>query len=44
MPIEQLAEKSDFLEVCHLLLFGDLPNAEEKLGFEKGITYHTMVH
>ena len=44
MPIEQLAEKSDFLEVCHLLLFGDLPNGEEKLAFEKGITYHTMVH
>ena len=44
IPIEQLAEKSDFLEVCHLLLFGELPTTEEKLSFEKGITYHTMVH
>jgi citrate synthase len=44
IPIEQLAEHSDFLEVCHLLLYGDLPNAQEKLAFEKGVTNHTMLH
>tara|TARA_B100000676_G_C18084675_1_gene853995 strand:- start:1995 stop:3335 length:1341 start_codon:yes stop_codon:yes gene_type:complete len=44
IPIEQLAEHSDFLEVCHLLLYGELPNATEKDHFEKGVTYHTMLH
>ncbi len=43
-PIEQLAEKSDFMEVCYLLLNGDLPSAQEKSKFEKAITYHTMLH
>ena len=43
-PIDQLAKNSDFLEVCHLLLYGDLPNAEQKAKFEHDITYHTMVH
>jgi len=43
-PIEQLAEQSDFMEVCYLLLNGDLPNAQEKSKFEKAITYHTMLH
>ncbi|MSP81593.1 MAG: citrate (Si)-synthase [Alphaproteobacteria bacterium] len=43
-PIDQLAEKSDFLEVCHLLLNGELPNAEEKVKFVHDITYHTMLH
>jgi citrate synthase len=43
-PIEQLAEKSDFLECCYLLLNGELPNAEEKESFNKRIRYHTMVH
>jgi citrate synthase len=43
-PIEELAEHSDFLEVCHLLLYGELPNAEEKHKFEDTITHHTMVH
>ncbi|MEA2783427.1 MAG: citrate synthase [Rhodospirillaceae bacterium] len=42
--IEELAEKSDFLEVCYLLLYGELPNAEEKAKFTKNITYHTMLH
>ncbi len=32
-PIEQLAENSDFLEVCYLLLNGELPNAEQKAEF-----------
>jgi citrate synthase len=43
-PIEQLAEKSDFMDVCYLLLNGDLPNAEQKAEFHKSITLHTMVH
>ena len=43
-PIEQLAESSDFMEVCYLLLYGNLPTAPEKHKFEHDITYHTMVH
>ena len=43
-PIEQLAEKSDFLEVAHLLMLGELPTAEERREFETGILRHTMVH
>jgi len=42
--IEELAEHSSFLEVCYLLLNGELPNAEEKAEFENAITYHTMLH
>ena len=42
--IEELAEQSDFMEVCYLLLHGDLPTAAEKTSFSKSITYHTMVH
>ncbi|MCU0939117.1 MAG: citrate synthase [Burkholderiaceae bacterium] len=43
-PIEQLATKCDFLEVCHLLLFGDLPDAKQKADFTKRVSQHTMVH
>ncbi len=43
-PIEQLAEQSDFLEVCYLLLNGDLPNAAQKVRFTGKVTEHTMVH
>ena len=43
-PIEQLAEKSDFLETCYLLLKGELPSAEEKQKFDNTIKNHTMVH
>ena len=43
-PIEQLAEKSTFLEVCHLLLHGELPTAAEYAKFERNVTYHTMLH
>jgi citrate synthase len=43
-PIEELAEKSDFMEVCYLLLHGELPSVEAKLGFQDAITHHTMVH
>ena len=43
-PIEQLAEKSDYLEVCYLLLNGELPNAEQRKEFERGIMRHNMLH
>src|SRR5690606_34110566 len=43
-PIEQLAEKSDFLEVCYLLLKGELPSDEDKAEFTAVITRHTMVN
>ncbi len=43
-PIEQLAEQSDHLELCYLLLNGDLPNREEKDRFVNTIKHHTMVH
>ena len=42
-PIEQLAEKSNFLEVCYLLLNGELPNPSELAAFKEEIRYHTMV-
>ena len=43
-PIEQLAEHCDYLEVCYLLLNGELPNAEQKAKFDNTVTRHTMVH
>ena len=43
-PIDQLAEKSSFLEVAYLLLNGELPNAAEKHDFEHGVMRHTMLH
>ena len=43
-PIDQLAEKSSFLEVCYLLLHGELPSAAQFEEFEHTITYHTMLH
>jgi citrate synthase len=43
-PIDQLAEKSTFLEVCYLLLHGELPNATEGADFVRTITRHTMLH
>ncbi|HEY8330205.1 MAG TPA: citrate synthase [Pseudomonas sp.] len=43
-PIEQLAEKSDYLETCYLLLNGELPNAEQKAHFTGLVKNHTMVH
>ena len=43
-PIEQLAVNCDFLEVCHLLLYGELPKAEEKGKFNDLVMHHTMVH
>lgn len=43
-PIEQLAENSDFLEVSHLLLTGELPTASEFVAFKHDVTTHTMIH
>jgi len=43
-PIDQLAEQSDFTEVCYLLLYGELPSKEELAKFRHDTTYHTMVH
>ncbi|SDE27905.1 citrate synthase [Paracoccus isoporae] len=43
-PIEQLAEKSHYLEVCYLLLYGELPDAGQLEDFENRVTRHTMVH
>ena len=43
-PIEQLAEKSDFLEVCYLLLHGELPTAEQSADFNYIVQHHSMVH
>jgi len=43
-PIEQLAKHCDFLEVCHLLMNGELPNAAEKADFDLRVMRHTMVH
>ena len=43
-PIEDLANNCDFLEVCSLLINGELPNAKEKQDFENMVMHHTMVH
>lgn len=43
-PIEQLATGCDFMEVCYLILNGELPNAEQKKDFDDLVTHHTMVH
>ncbi len=43
-PIDVLAEQSDFMEVCYLLLYGELPTPQQKKKFEHDITYHSMLH
>ncbi|MGA0925139.1 MAG: citrate/2-methylcitrate synthase, partial [Lutimaribacter sp.] len=43
-PIDQLASKSHYLEVCYLLLYGELPTAAQLEDFETRITRHTMIH
>jgi citrate synthase len=43
-PIDQLAEHADFLEVCYLLLYGELPTKAQKEDFDSRVTHHTMVH
>ncbi len=42
--IEQLAEHSSFMEVCYLLLYGELPSLSQRDKFENDITYHSMLH
>ncbi len=43
-PIEQIAERCDFLDTCHLLLYGDLPDDKQRTDFHKLVTNHTMVN
>ncbi|WP_048441156.1 citrate synthase [Caenimonas sp. SL110] len=43
-PIEQLATQCDFMETCHLLLYGELPDAKGKKDFTNRVTMHTMVN
>ena len=43
-PIDQLAEQGDYLEVCYLLLYGELPTQAQKSDFDYRVTHHTMVH
>src|SRR6476661_3234085 len=43
-PIEEIAVKCDFLEVCALLLYGDLPNVKQKAEFVSRVIHHTMVN
>jgi citrate synthase len=43
-PIEDLAEHGDFLETCYLLLYGELPTAQQKADFVDRVIHHTMVH
>ena len=43
-PIEQLAEHGTYLETCHILLYGDLPNKQRYLDFKNRVTSHTMLH
>ena len=43
-PIEQLAQKCDFLDTCYLLLNGELPNVAQRSTFDKQVTKHTMVN
>jgi citrate synthase len=43
-PIEDLVERCDFLEICYLLLYGELPKAGQKQEFDHAITYHSMLH
>ena len=43
-PIEQLAEKAEFLEVAYLLIYGELPSSEDYTNFKNNITHHTLIH
>ncbi len=43
-PIEQVAENASFVEVCYLLISGELPNAEQLAQFKQQLTYHSMLH
>src|SRR5690606_7436298 len=43
-PIDQLAEKCNFMDVCYLLLNGELPDKKQKADFDGQVTHHTLVH
>lgn len=43
-PIEQLAEQASFVEVCYLMIHGELPSQEEFESFKHDLTYHTLLH
>ena len=43
-PIEQLAVECDYMETCYLILYGELPNVEQKADFVRRVTQHTMVN
>jgi len=43
-PIEQVAENASFVEVCYLLISGDLPSTEQLAQFKQQLTYHSMLH
>ena len=43
-PIEEVAENASFVEVCYLLIFGNLPNKAELSEFSGGLTYHSLIH
>jgi citrate synthase len=43
-PVEQLADRSNFLEVAYLILFGELPNEEQLAAWTYDITHHTFIH
>src|SRR5438552_118305 len=43
-PVEQLAERCNFLEVAYLILFGELPNEKQRAAWTYDITHHTFVH
>ena len=43
-PIEELAEKASFLDVCYLLIYGELPTQEKSLEFANNVKHHTMIH
>ena len=43
-PIEQLAVNCDFMDICYLILNGELPNQEQKADFDSQVTHHTMVN
>jgi citrate synthase len=43
-PIEELAEHASFPEVCHLLIYGELPDKQQLAAFREKLTYHSMIH
>jgi citrate synthase len=43
-PIEEIAGRTSFVDVCYLLIYGHLPNAEEMKQFRERLTYHSLLH